>query len=54
MNGRGDPLPVETFIKVFLTQPMGSGKDNVLWGEIIGPVGQDEDSTSNEQIALAR
>ncbi len=54
MNGRGDPLPVETFIKVFLTQPMGSGKDNVLWGEIIGPVGQGKDSESDEQIALAR
>lgn len=54
MNGRGDPLPVETFVKVFLTQPMGSGKDNVLWGEIIGAVGPGEDSESNDQIALAR
>ena len=54
MAGRTDPLPVETFVKVFLTEPMGQGPDNVMWGEIIGPVIQGEDSASNDQIALAR
>jgi len=54
MNGRSDPLPVETFVKVFLSQPMGSGQENIIWGEIIGPVLQGEDSVSNDQIALAR
>jgi len=54
MAGRTDPLPVETFVKVFLTEPMGQGKDNVLWGEIVGPVVQGTDSVSNDQIALAR
>jgi len=54
MAGRTDPLPVETFVKVFLTEPMGQGRDNVMWGEIVGPVIQGEDSVSNDQIALAR
>jgi len=54
MAGRTDPLPVETFVKVFLTEPMGRGQDNVLWGEIVGPVVQGNDSVSNDQIALAR
>ena len=54
MAGRTDYLPVETFVKVFLTEPMGSGQDNIIWGEIIGPVVQGEDSVSNDQIALAR
>jgi len=54
MSGRTNPLPVETFVKVFLTEPMGRGRDNVMWGEIIGPVVQGEDSVSNDQIALTR
>ena len=54
MNGRTDSLPVETFVKVFVTQPMEQGRDNVMWGEIIGPVVQGEDSVSNDQIAMAR
>ena len=54
MNGSGDSLPVETFIKVFLTHPVDQNNDDVLWGEIIGPVLQGEDSESNDQIALAR
>jgi len=54
MAGRTDPLPVETFVKVFLTEPMGRGRDNVMWGEIVGPVVQGNDSVSNDQIAVAR
>lgn len=54
MAGRTDYLPVETFVKVFLTEPMGSGQDNIIWGEIVGPVVQGEDSVSNDQITVAR
>jgi len=54
MNGRTDPLPVETFVKVFLTEPMGKGQDNILWGEIVGPVIQGDDVESRDQIALMR
>lgn len=54
MAGRADPLPVETFVKVFLTQPMEQGKDNIIWGEIVGPVVQGRDEESEDQIALAR
>ena len=31
-------LPVETFVKVFLTEPVGSGSESTIFGEIIGPV----------------
>ena len=54
MNGRSGPLPVETFVKVFLTEPMGDSQDNILWGEITGPVIQGEDSTSRDMVALTR
>lgn len=54
MAGRTDPLPVETFVKVFLTEPMGGGQDNVMWGEVVGPIVQGNDSVSNDQIAVAR
>lgn len=54
MAGRTDSLPVETFVKVFVTEPMGQGKDNVLWGEIVGPVVQGVDSVSNDQITVVR
>lgn len=54
MNGRTDPLPVETFVKVFVTEPMGKGQDNIIWGEIIGPVVQGQDFPSRDKVALAR
>jgi len=54
MAGRTDPLPVETFVKVFLTEPMGKGQKNILWGEIVGPVVQGVDDESKDQVALAR
>lgn len=54
MNGRTDPLPVETFVKVFLTEPMGKGNDNIIWGEIVGPVVQGDDVPSRDRVALAR
>ena len=33
----GRDLPVETFVDVFITEPMGSGSTPTLYGEIIGP-----------------
>ena len=54
MNGRTGALPVETFVKVFVTEPMGKGQDNVIWGEIVGPVIQGEDSPSRDKVALTR
>ncbi|MDB2437950.1 Tad domain-containing protein [Hellea sp.] len=53
-NGRSGPLPVETFVKVFLTEPMAKGKDNILWGEIVGPVVQGQDSHSRDYVSVAR
>jgi len=54
MNGRTGPLPVETFVKVFLTEPMGKGKNNIIYGEIVGPVVQGQDAAANDKVALAR
>jgi len=54
MSGRTGPLPVETFVKVFLTEPMGKGKDNIIWGEIVGPVVQGDDAPSRDRVALTR
>lgn len=49
-----DPLPVETFVKVFLTEPMGKGQQNVLYGEIIGPVVKGQDGEANDLVAVRR
>lgn len=54
MNGRTGPLPVETFVKVFLTEPMGKGQDNVIYGEVVGPVVQGQDAAAKDKVALAR
>ena len=54
MNGRTDYLPVETFVKVFITEPMANGQDGTLYGEIIGPVVQGEDKAAQDKIALTR
>lgn len=54
MNGRTGYLPVETFAKVFMTEPMGSGSESALFGEIIGPVVQGEDVSSRDQVAVVR
>jgi len=54
LDGRTGPLPVETFVKVFLTEPMGAGQDNTIYGEIVGPLIQGQDSAANDKVALAR
>jgi len=53
-TGHSGPYPVETFIKVFLTEPMGNGNDSILWGEIVGPVVSSEDDLSHDYVAVAR
>ena len=54
MFKRKDALPVETFVKVFLTEPMGKGQQNVVYGEIIGPVVKGQDSEANDVVAVRR
>ena len=54
MSGRTDYLPVETFVKVFMTEPMQSGSENTLFGEIIGPVVQGEDASSRDHVSVSR
>ena len=49
-----DPLPVETFVKVFLTEPMGSGQENIIYGEIVGPLVNGQDSEANDMVAVRR
>lgn len=54
MNGNQSGLPVETFVKVFLTEPMGKGQDNIIWGEIIGPVVEGQDAVSRDSVTVKR
>ena len=50
---RKDALPVETFVKVFLTEPMGKGQQNMILGEIVGPI-EGDDTEGRDQVALAQ
>ena len=50
----GIDLPVETFVKVFLTEPVGSGSSPTIYGEIIGPVVEGADSVSRERAEVVR
>ncbi len=54
MFRRKDPLPVETFVKVFLTEPMGKGQQNTLYGEIVGPLVKGQDGEANDLVAVRR
>lgn len=54
MFRRRDPLPVETFVKVFLTEPMGTGQENTIFGEIVGPIVKGQDSEANDLVAVRR
>ena len=54
MNGRTDFLPVETFVKAFITEPMGSGSDSTLYGEIIGPIIQGKDIQARDRVSVTR
>jgi len=47
-------LPVDSFVKVFITQPMGKGQNNILYGEMIGQVVQGQDSVARDSVVLRR
>lgn len=54
MFRRKDALPVETFVKVFLTEPMGSGQENIIYGEIVGPLVSGQDGEATDMVAVRR
>jgi len=54
MNGNSGPLPVETFVKVFLTEPMGNGNDDAMYGEVVGAVIQGVDTPARDSVVLSR
>lgn len=47
-------LPVETFVKVFVTEPMDVGGDAIIWGEMVGPVVEGDDEEAHDQVELKR
>lgn len=54
MNGSKKDLPVETFVKVFLTEPMGKSSDNTIWGEIVGPIVKGTDVVARDRVNITR
>ncbi len=54
MNGSVNNLPVETFVKVFVTQPIEKGQDNTIWGEIVGPIVEGSDAVARERVSVTR
>lgn len=55
MNGASSPpLPTSGFVKVFLTEPMGSGADDIIWGEITGLLENGVDSQARHQVEVRR
>lgn len=54
MNGAKKNLPVETFVKVFVTEPMQKGQDNTIWGEIVGPIIKGQDEVAVDRVSVAR
>ena len=54
MNGSVDNLPVETFIKVFVTKPIEKGQDNTIWGEVVGTIIEGEDSVARARVSVTR
>ena len=47
-------VPVAAFAKVFLTEPMGSGSDDLIWGELVGALRWGEDSQVRDQVDVRR
>ncbi len=54
MNGRETNLPVETFAKVFVTEPMGKSHENTIWGEMVGPIVKGKDSGAKDRVTVTR
>ncbi len=46
-------LPAQAFAKVFITEPMGNGEDNTIYGEMVGVV-LGSDFVSRDNIAVTR
>ncbi|MFC3080039.1 pilus assembly protein TadG-related protein [Phenylobacterium terrae] len=53
-GGSTPPLPAIGFAKVFLTEPMGSGSDDVIWGELVGMLQKGVDPWSTDQVEVRR
>jgi hypothetical protein len=47
-------VPVAAFAKVFLTEPMGSGSDNLIWGELVGHLRWGQDAQARDQVDVRR
>jgi hypothetical protein len=45
---------VAAFAKVFLTEPMGSGTDDLIWGELVGALRWGEDRQVRDQVDVRR
>lgn len=54
LNGSKTNLPIETFVKVFVTEPIGKGQDNTIWGEIVGPVIKGQDPGASDRVSVSR
>ncbi|HEX2561501.1 Tad domain-containing protein [Phenylobacterium sp.] len=55
LNGNSNPpLPAIGFAKVFLTEPMGSGSDDIIWGELVGMLQKGVDPWSTDQVEVRR
>jgi hypothetical protein len=52
-GGSSPPLPVQGFVKVFLTEPM-DGSDDTIWGEIVGMVEWGKDLVARDQVDVRR
>jgi Flp pilus assembly protein TadG len=47
-------IPVASFAKVFLTEPMGSGSNDVIWGELVGSLRWGQDAQARDQVDVRR
>ncbi len=46
INGRAENIPVKEFVKLFMTEPVGSGSDFDIWTEVVGTA----EAAANGQI----
>jgi hypothetical protein len=50
----GSHIPVQSFAKVFLTEPMGEGTEDVIWGELAGVLRPGADVQARDQVDVRR
>ena len=53
-NLSASSVPVAAFAKVFMTEPMGSGQDDVIWGELVGGLRWGVDRQARDQVDVRR